>query len=81
MSSSHRPQTDGQTERTNRTMEEMLRHYVNYRHNNWEGVLPELKHAYNNSVNATTRQLSFELLYGQKPLEFKDLVAVTNYLS
>jgi hypothetical protein len=74
MSSSHHPQTDGQTERTNRTMEEMLRHFVNYRQNNWDEVLPALEHAYNNSVNATTRQVPFELLYGQKPLEFKDFL-------
>jgi hypothetical protein len=52
-------------------MEEMLRHYVNYRQNNWDEVLPALEHAYNNSINATTRQVPFELLYGQKPLEFK----------
>jgi hypothetical protein len=42
MSSSHHPQTDGQTERTNRTMEEMLRHYVNYRQSNCDEVLPAL---------------------------------------
>jgi hypothetical protein len=74
MSSSHHPQTDGQTERTNRTMEETLRHYVNYRPNNRDEVLPAFEHAYNNSVNATTRQVPFELLYGQKPLEFKDFL-------
>jgi hypothetical protein len=74
MSSSHHPQTEGQTERTNRTMEEMLRHYVNYRQNNWDEVLPALEHAYYNSVNATTRQVPVELLYGQKPLEVKDFL-------
>jgi hypothetical protein len=31
MSSSFHPETDGQTERTNRTMEEMARHYVSHR--------------------------------------------------
>jgi hypothetical protein len=55
-------------------MEEMLRHYVIYRQNNWDKVLPALEHAYNNSVNATTRQVPFELLRGQKPLEFKDFL-------
>jgi hypothetical protein len=74
MSLSHHPQTDGQTERTNRTMEEMLRHYVNYRQNKWDEVLPALEYAYNNSINATTRQVPFELLYGQKPPEFKDFL-------
>jgi hypothetical protein len=55
MSSSHHPQADGQTERTNWTMEKVLRHYVNYRQDNWDEVYPTLEHAYNNSVNATTR--------------------------
>jgi Integrase zinc binding domain len=73
MSSSHHPPSDGQTERTSRTMEEMLRLYVNYGQNNWGEVLPALENAYNKSVHATTRQVPFELLYGQKPREFKDL--------
>jgi transposase InsO family protein len=34
MSTSHHPETDGQTERTNRTVEEMLRAFVNYKQNN-----------------------------------------------
>jgi hypothetical protein len=35
MSSSFHPQTDGQTERANRTLEEMLRHYVGYKQDDW----------------------------------------------
>jgi hypothetical protein len=55
-------------------MEEVVRHYVNCRLNNWNEVLLALEHAYSNSVNATTRQVAFELLYGQQPLEFKDFL-------
>jgi hypothetical protein len=61
-------------DRQKERMEEMLRHYVKYRQNNWDEVLPALKHAYNNSVNTTTRKVPFALLYGQKPLEFKDFL-------
>jgi Integrase zinc binding domain len=56
MSSSHHPQTDGQTERTNWTMEEMLRPYVNYQQNNWDEVLPALKHAYNTRITTPSMQ-------------------------
>jgi transposase InsO family protein len=61
MSSSHHPQTDGQTERMSRTMEEMLWHCVSYRQNNWDEALPALEHAYNNS--ATINQEPFVMLY------------------
>jgi transposase InsO family protein len=74
MSSSHHPQTERQTERMNRTLDEILRHYVSYLQNNWDEALPALEHAYNNSVNATINQEPFVMLYGQKPLDFKDLL-------
>jgi hypothetical protein len=74
MSSLHHPQTDGQTERMNRTMDEMLCHTVTYRQDDWDEALPALEHAYNNSVNATINQEPFVRLYGQKPLDFKDLL-------
>ena len=67
MSTSHHPQTDGQTEKTNRTLEEMARHYVNYQQTNWDEVLPGLEHAYNSSVHAATGESPFMLAYGQNP--------------
>jgi hypothetical protein len=45
MSTSHHPQTDGQTEKANRTLEEMIRQYINYQQNNWDDLLPALEHA------------------------------------
>src|ERR1700737_3049128 len=36
MSTSHHPQTDGQTERSNRTLEDILRHYVSKQQNDWD---------------------------------------------
>ena len=55
MSTSHHPQTDGQTERMNRTLEEMVRHYVNYQQTNWDVLLPGLEHAYNSSAHAALK--------------------------
>ena len=67
MSTAFHPQTDGQTERAHRTLEDMLRSFVNDRQNNWVSLLPALEFAYNNSVQASTGYQPFFLLYGRKP--------------
>src|SRR6266481_3740670 len=38
--SSYHPEGDGQTERTNQTLEQYLRVYCNYQQDNWSGLLP-----------------------------------------
>ena len=48
MSTADHPQTDGQTERTNQTLEGYLRNFVNYGQNDWYQLLPIAEHAYNN---------------------------------
>jgi hypothetical protein len=78
MSSAFHPQTDGQTERMNRSMEEMLRHYVSYDQKNWADLLPLLEFTYNNSVHKVTRQTPFMLNTGQHPLEISDLLLPPN---
>jgi transposase InsO family protein len=40
MSTAYHPQTDGQTERMNRILEEVLRHYIDPSHKSWESLLP-----------------------------------------
>jgi hypothetical protein len=67
MSTAFHPQTDGQTERMNRTLEEMLRHVINPAMDNWEQVLPQLQFAYNSSVQASTRVTPFMAAYGHEP--------------
>ena len=52
LSTSYHPQTDGQTERTNQTLEQYLRCYSNYEQNNWVTLLPVAQLAYNNLTNA-----------------------------
>ncbi len=54
MSTAFHPETDGQTERMNRTLEQMLRSYVNYKSNDWDEYLVSCEIAYNNSVQSST---------------------------
>jgi Integrase zinc binding domain len=74
MSTSHHPQTDGQTEKANRNLEEMIRHYINYQQNNWDELLPALEHAYNSSVYATTGLAPFMMKFGQISRNMADIV-------
>src|SRR4051812_33486317 len=61
MSTTFHPQTDRQTERLNRTLEEMLRIYATYKQDQWDEYLPAVEFAYNNAKQASTRFTPFEL--------------------
>ena len=54
MSTAFHPQTDGQTERANQTLEIMLRAFVDQQQTNWDLLLTAAEFAYNNATNATT---------------------------
>jgi hypothetical protein len=73
MSTSHHHQTDGRTEKANRTLEETIRHYINYQQNNWDELLPGLEHAYNSSVHAPTGLVPFMTL-SQIPRSMADIL-------
>jgi hypothetical protein len=68
LSTAHHPQTDGQTERANRVLEEMLRHYISPRLNDWDELLPMAEFAVNNSWHESVQNTPFFLNYGQHPL-------------
>ena len=67
MSVSNHPQTDGQTERANRTLQDILRAMVNDNQSDWDQHLIKAEFAYNNSVQASTGHTPFYLNYGQHP--------------
>jgi hypothetical protein len=54
MSTAYHPQTDGQTERLNQTLEQYLRFYVNYEQDNWVALLPTAQLAYNSTASSVT---------------------------
>jgi hypothetical protein len=72
-STAYHPETDGQTERMNQTLEDMLRMYVMDQQKHLEEFLPLVEFAYNNSYQSTIKMAPFEFLYGrpcQTPLSW-----------
>ncbi|KAJ9529315.1 hypothetical protein QJQ45_007999 [Haematococcus lacustris] len=67
MSTANHPQTDGQTERANRTLEDMLRNFVSPHHDDWDEHLTAAEFAYNALVQASTGFSPFRLNSGQEP--------------
>ena len=76
LSTPYHPQTDGQTERMNRTLEEMLRAYVNGAGDDWDRKLGMAEFHYNNSLHSSTRETPFLLNYGQHPYSPESMLAV-----
>ncbi|GKE99542.1 putative reverse transcriptase domain, ribonuclease H-like domain, aspartic peptidase domain protein [Tanacetum coccineum] len=66
MSMAYHPQTDGQSERTIQTLEDMLRACVIDFGKGWERHLPLVEFSYNNSYHASIKAAPFEALYGRK---------------
>ena len=66
-STAFRPQTDGQTECINQTLEHYLRQYCNYEQNDWYEMLPLAEYSYNNSVTTATQMSPFYANYGFHP--------------
>uniref|UniRef100_A0AAV1USR2 Integrase catalytic domain-containing protein n=1 Tax=Peronospora matthiolae TaxID=2874970 RepID=A0AAV1USR2_9STRA len=60
MSTSDHPESDGQTERANRVLEEILRGYV-HSFKSWSEFLPMVEFAINNSVHASTTHMPFNV--------------------
>lgn len=75
MSTTYHPQTDGQTERANRTLLAMLRKFAGSAKGDWESQLPWLEFSYNNSEQSSTGHTPFFLCTGRNPhVPLKNLV-------
>jgi hypothetical protein len=62
--SAYHPQMDGQTERTNQVLEDMLRAYALKYGKSWDKSLPYAEFSYNNSYQASIKMAPYEALYG-----------------
>src|SRR3989337_1596159 len=65
-STAYHPQTDGQTNPVNQTLEDMLRSCALSHGPKWEDSLPYAEFSYNNSYQASLKMSPFEALYGRK---------------
>jgi hypothetical protein len=65
-SSAYHPQMDGQTERVNQILEDMLRACVMEYPGSWDKNLSWAKFSYNNSYQESLKMTPFEVLYGQQ---------------
>ena len=65
-STTFHPQTDGQSERTIQTLEDMLRACVMEFKGSWDTQLALMEFAYNNSYQASIEMAPSEALYGRK---------------
>ena len=63
LSTAFHPQTDGQTERQNQTLETYLKIFVNDQQDNWASLLPLAEFAYNNSKHSATGMSPFTIVY------------------
>jgi transposase InsO family protein len=65
-SSAYHPQIDGQTERTNQILEDILRACALKYEKGWDKSLPYAEFSYNNSYQASIKMAPFEALYGRQ---------------
>ena len=63
----YHPQTDGITERFNRTLKVMLTNYLSSKQDDWDVYLEQLAFAFNTAVHATHGHTPFELMFGREP--------------
>ncbi|GJU99801.1 reverse transcriptase domain-containing protein [Tanacetum coccineum] len=71
MSTAYHLETDGQSERTIQTLEDMLRACVIDFGKGWDKHLPLVEFSYNNNYHASIKAAPFEALYGRNPVAYK----------
>ena len=63
----YHPESDGLSERFNRTLLQLLRSYGNDHKKNWDTLLDQLVFTYNTTTHDTTNATPFEIMFGRKP--------------
>ena len=79
MSTAYHPETDGQTERVNQSLETYLRIFSEYRPDDWARLLSSAEFAYNNAAHESTGLSPFYIEYGWHPRMAPDVEGVLSY--
>ena len=64
--SPYHPQGNGQVERHNRVIADVLSKYCAENHRDWDTMLPYVNFVYNTTIHRTTEATPFSLVYGQE---------------
>ncbi|CAF1509339.1 unnamed protein product, partial [Rotaria sp. Silwood1] len=67
-STPYHPQTNGQVERYNSTMDAKIAALSNLRKTDWDDQLPFVTFNYNASIHSSTKQIPFEMMFGRLPV-------------
>lgn len=67
LTSAYRPQSNGQTERVNRTLKASLTAFVQSNQLNWSDYLQAIVFAYNITAHTVTRVTPYEMVFGRRP--------------
>jgi hypothetical protein len=78
MSTAYHPETDGASERTNKTLNQCLRFHVDRHQHGWRRALPRIRFNLMNTINASTGFSPFQLRMGRSPRVFPPLVAAAD---
>lgn len=73
MSCAYHPQTDGQTEVTNRSLGNLLRSLVGSSSKSWDCKLSQAEFSHNNAVTRSSKFSPFQIIYGIVPRAPPDL--------
>ena len=73
MTTAYHPQANGGAERSNQTMEQVLRAYVGEMGTDWDQHLSAVEYAMNNTVSRATGMKPFVMMYGESPSTQLDL--------
>jgi len=77
ISMAYHPQTDGQSKRTNQSLEQYLQLYCGTHQKDWAAWLPLAQYTWNSWPNTSTKKTPYELILGYTPLAHQPIQDTT----